>query len=247
MSSPEQPNGVRESLSSRVKAAREVGKARAKGWNEQMLATAEDGTRRGTRWGRGALALVPATAAVLIIGLAIAEGLLAASFNVANQQFSLNVDKLDGNGLGAVLAAENLKNADASTAKVGVLHAGLSSAKLTGLCIIVHQSMLGVKYSITVGAGGSVQSDGQNLFFDITDLNATPATLRGAILGESADDVAINGKTLGGNPGGFGLDVTHGTVSLEHVTGSAYQAQVAGALTLPNLAINVKLGDAKSC
>ncbi|MGI8679656.1 MAG: DUF6230 family protein [Jatrophihabitans sp.] len=235
------------SLRSRVKAAREVGRGRAKEWNERMLAEADDATPRGVRWSRGSLALVPATAAVLIIGLAIAQGLLAASFNVSNQKFDLHVKTLDGTGLGAVLAASNLKNSDSSTQKAGVLHAGLKSAKLSGLCIVVHQSMLGVKYSITVGAGGAVASDGQNLFFDITDLNATPATLRGAILGESADDVAINGTSLGGTPGAFGLDVTRGTVNLANVVGSAYQAQVAGSLKLPNLAINVKLGDVNSC
>jgi hypothetical protein len=36
-------------------------------------------------------------------------------------------------------------------------------------------------------------------------------------------------------------------VNLRNVVASAYQAQVAGALTLPNLGINVKLGDAKGC
>jgi hypothetical protein len=36
-------------------------------------------------------------------------------------------------------------------------------------------------------------------------------------------------------------------VSLKDVVASAYQSQVAGSLTLPNLGINVKLGDVKSC
>jgi hypothetical protein len=107
--------------------------------------------------------------------------------------------------------------------------------------------MLGVKYSITVGSSGTQAASGDNLFFDITDLTSSPATLKGAVLGVSADEIAVNDTSLGGQPGAFGLDVTRGTVNLRDVVASAYQAQVAGALTLPNLGINVKLGEAKGC
>lgn len=245
MSAPDRSG--RAPVRGRVWTARDAGRARTRSWHAQMLAEAGDGTRRGTRWGRGSLTLAPATAVVAALGLAIAQGVLAASFNVANEPFTLNVAELDGTGLGGVLAAADVKDADAVTGTTGVLHAGLASAELAGLCIVVNQSMLGVKYSITVGAGGSERSTGSNLFFDITDLNASPATLRGAVLGVSADEVAVNGTPLGGAPGGFGLDVTRGTVNLRDVKASAYQAQVAGALTLPNLGINVTLGDATGC
>ena len=246
---PKPGPGARPRPASEIAAGRQPGgaRARARAWNEQMLATAQDGTHRGVRWGRGTAALAPALLAVVGLSVAITEGVLAASFNVANQKFTLNVGSLEGQGLGAVMAAENVRNRDSSTDRTGVLHAGLSSAKLSDLCIVVHESVLGVQYTITVGAGGSAKSDGQNLYFDITDLNATPATLRNAVLGESADDVAVNGNSLGGTPGGFGLDVTRGSVTLQNVHGSAYQAQVAGSLTLPNLAINVKLGESNSC
>lgn len=224
---------------------------RARVWLEQMLAQdaadAGAGVRRGTRWGIGAGAFAPALAAVVALGFAITQGALAASFNVSDQKFFLNVAQLEGTGLGGVLAEANIKGSDAAEDTTGVLHAALAEATLTGLCIVVHQSMLGVKYSITVGAGGTEGSTGDNLFFDITDLAASPATLRGAVLGVSADEVAVNGTSLGGAPGGFGLDVTRGTVSLKDVKASAYQAQVAGALTLPNLGINVKLGEVDTC
>ena len=216
--------------------------ARAQRWNEQMLADAEAHPLQGTRWARSGWALVPTTLAVAAIGVAITQGVLAANFAVNDQAFTLNVAQLEGQGLGAVLAAENL----GSGKKTGVLHAGMVSAKLSGVCIVVHQSVLGVDYTITVssGAGGAT---GDNLYFDVTDLSASPATLKGAILGESADQVTVNGNSLGGAKGGFGLDNSKGSVTLNNVSGSAYQAQVAGALSLPHLGINVHLGTVNHC
>lgn len=228
---------VRGLVAARAAKSRE----RAKRWSDAMLAESEAQPHVGTRWARSGWALVPATIAVAGLGLAISEGVIAANFAVNDQAFTLHVGQLQGKGLGAVLAAESLHKG-----KTGVLHAGMVSAALSDVCIIVHQAVLGVDYTITVssGAGGA---SGDNLYFDVTDLNASPATLRGAILGESADAVAVNGNSLGGAPGGFGLDVGKGSVTLSNVEGSAYQAQVAGALTLPHLGINVHLGTQNSC
>lgn len=206
-----------------------------------MLAAAESGPEYGTRWVRGAAAFAPATVASAAVGLAMAQGALAAGFNVANQRFDLHIDQLDGSGLGAVLATAQTQDG----AKPGVLHAGLASAKLTGLCILVHQSLLGVNYTISIGSAGAQQSSGTNLLFDITDLSSTPATLGGAMLGVSADTVTSGTQSLGGAPGAFGL--TKGEVTLHNVTASAYQTQVVGGLTLPNLGINVHPGNVSKC
>lgn len=209
----------------------------------RMLEAAEHGTPHGTRWGIGTAALVPPAAGAAVLGAAIAQGAVAANFNVASQRFTLGIDRLEGEGLGAVLAAASPSQ---SSERPGVLHAALSSAKLTGLCILVRQSLLGLPYTISIGAKGAPAS-GEKLFFDITELNATPATLKGAVLGAAAETVAVDGTSLGGAPGGFGLDVTRGSVVLQKVSASAYQAQVAGALTLPELGIKVRPGEASGC
>jgi hypothetical protein len=206
-----------------------------------MLAAAEQGPTHGTRWGRGAAAFAPATIASAAVGVAMAQGALAAGFNVANQRFDLHIDELDGTGLGAVLATAQTQSGD----QPGVLHAGLASAKLSGLCILVHQSLLGVNYTISIGSAGAQQSTGTNLLFDITDLTSNPAQLSGAVLGVSADTVTSGNQSLGGSPGAFGL--TKGTVTLHNVTASAYQTQVVGGLTLPNLGIDVHLGNVSRC
>jgi hypothetical protein len=204
-----------------------------------MLAAAEQ--EYGTRWGRGAAAFAPATLASAAVGVAMAQGALAAGFNVANQKFDLHIDELDGSGLGAVLAVAQTQNGG----KPGVLHAGLSSARLSGLCILVHQSLLGVNYTISIGSAGAQQSSGTNLLFDITDLSSTPATLTSAVLGVSAETVTSGNSSLGGAPGAFGL--SRGEVTLHNVTSSAYQTQVVGGLTLPNLGIHVHSGNVSRC
>jgi hypothetical protein len=52
-------------------------------------------------------------------------------------------------------------------------------------------------------------------------------------------------QSLGGVPGAFGL--TKGAVTLHNVTASAYQTQVVGGLTLPNLGIHVHPGNVSKC
>jgi hypothetical protein len=231
----------RSGLRGLVQARAGKSRDRARRWNDAMLAEAAAHPYVGTRWGRSAWALVPATVAVAAIGLAISDGVLAANFAVNDQPFALHVGTLQASGLQAVLAAEQAGSGKTS----GVVHAGVPSGKLSDLCILVHQSVLGVDYTITVGSSGGL-AQGNNVYFDITDLAAQQASLSGAILGESADRINLNGQNLGGARGGFGLD-EKGQAVLTNITGTAYQAQVAGALTLPNLGIHVKLGTSNSC
>ncbi|HEY2833975.1 MAG TPA: DUF6230 family protein [Sporichthyaceae bacterium] len=220
------------------RSARLVATLHAK--HRAMLTAAEQGPEYGTRWARGAAVFAPAAVASAAVGVAMAQGALAAGFNVTNQKFGLHIDELDGSGLGAVLVVAQTQ----SGSKPVVLHAALSSAKLSGLCILVHQSLLGVNYTISIGSVGTQQSSGTNLLFDITDLSSTSSTLT-AVLGVSADTVRSGDQSLGGVPGAFGL--TNGEVTLHNVYASAYQTQVVGGLTLPNLGIHVHPGDVSGC
>jgi hypothetical protein len=238
---------MKNSLRERLGQAQQSGRTNLRQWNDRMLAQADEPQRMGTRWRRSTFAFAPATAAVVSIAYLMVQGVLAASFNVANQPFDLHVAQLDGQGLGAVLAAESVKNSHGSTSHQGALHAGLAAANIQGLCIVIKQPLFGIPYSITLSAGHGDTVSGRNLYFDIGNLNATPAVLKGAILGESADAVNVNGNSLGGAAGGFGLDNSRGTATMSNVDASAYQAQVAGSLTLPHLSIGVHLGTVTGC
>ncbi|MET8505013.1 DUF6230 family protein [Streptomyces sp. NPDC015232] len=244
-------------------AVRSLARAGAR-WNAEMLAEAADGTRRGTRWGRGALALVPAVLAVGALGGAMAQGALAANFSVTGQPFTLTSNGVSGTGFGAIVNTPPVGRPDGtSTATTGMARVGFAQAGLAGLCGIVHQSIAGLPYSLLLTAGQRVTAtppaafttdiDASNLFIQATELRSSgPTTLENAVIGQSADQVLVDGKPLtGAVPGGFGLGSAGGpggsSVTLHGLDATAYDAEIAGALVLPQLDIRIVGGTATSC
>ncbi|WP_405852319.1 DUF6230 family protein [Streptomyces sp. NBC_00090] len=236
-------------------------------WNSRMLAEAADGTRRGTRWGRGALALVPSALAVGVLGTALAQGALAANFSVTGQPFTLTSNGVEGTGFGAIVNTPAVARADGTTTThTAMARVGFASAGLAGLCGIVHQTIAGVPYSLLLTGGQKVTAtpatppgafttdiDASNLYIQATELQAYgPTTLQNAVLGQSADQVTVAGKPLtGALPGGFGLGSAGGegdsSIRLHGLNATAYDAEMAGALVLPDLRIRVVAGTATSC
>ncbi|MCZ7417704.1 MULTISPECIES: DUF6230 family protein [unclassified Streptomyces] len=233
-------------------------------WNRRMLDEADDDTRRGTRWGRGALALVPTALAVGALGAAISQGALAASFNVTDKPFTLTSNGIDGLGFGAIVNTPSVGHGDGSTSTdVGMTRMGFASADLAGLCGIVHQSVAGVPYSLLLTAGQEVTAeppaqfttdiDASNLFLQATDIkSAGTTTLENAVIGQSADQVLVDGRPLtGAVPGAFGLGSTGenggSSIKLYGLDATAYDAEIAGSLVLPQLTLRVVAGTATSC
>ena len=58
----------------------------------------ESQVRGGTRWKRFAVVMVPSVAATAAMGVALAQGALAASFSVSGQSSRSRADKLVGEG-----------------------------------------------------------------------------------------------------------------------------------------------------
>ncbi|MFI9116757.1 DUF6230 family protein [Streptomyces venezuelae] len=233
-------------------------------WNARMLAEAADGTRRGTRWGRGALAFVPSALAVAALGTALAQGALAANFSVTGQPFTLTSNGVEGSGFGAIVNTPPVGRPDGTTTThTAMARVGFASAGLAGLCGIVHQSIAGVPYSLLLTGGQKVTAtppatfatdiDASNLYIQATELQAYgPTTLQNAVLGQSADQVTVAGKPLtGALPGGFGLGSAGGeggsSITLHGLDATAYDAEMAGALVLPDLRIRVVAGTATTC
>jgi hypothetical protein len=217
-------------------------------WNSQIIAEAEGDATKGTRWGRGALVMVPSLAIVAGLGSAISQGALAANFNVANQPVTLAIGSVDAQGLGIVMAQANVKNPDGSTEPTAILHAVLGSGSIDDVCLIARQSMLGVTYSVVISAPKNEQkASGANVQFDVTGLQAKGVKLTNALIGRSADDISVNGQSLGGQPGGFGLDASEGTAVLNDVTGTAYGASILGSLEAPVFEASIKPGEVTTC
>ncbi|MFD2619516.1 DUF6230 family protein [Streptomyces chumphonensis] len=233
-------------------------------WNRRMLAEADDGTRRGTRWGRGAFAFVPAALAVGALAGALSQGALAATFNVTDQPFSLTSNGVSGLGFGAIVNTPPIGHPDGSTSTdTGMTRVGFASAGLAGLCAIVHQEIAGVPYSLLLTAGQDVQDgapteftpdiDASNLYLQAVELGSSGVTtLENAVIGQSADQVLVDGRPLtGARPGAFGLGSTGenggSSVELHGLDATAYDAEIAGSLALPQLTLKVVGGKATTC
>ncbi|MFI8419628.1 DUF6230 family protein [Streptomyces sp. NPDC085479] len=233
-------------------------------WNARMLAEAADGTRRGTRWGRGACALVPSCLAIGALGAALAQGALAANFSVTGRPFTLTSNGVSGSGFGAIVNTPAVGRPDGTTTTdTAMARVGFASAGLAGLCGIVHQSIAGVPYSLLLTGGQKVTAtpptsfttdiDASNLYIQATELQSYgPTTLQNAVLGQSADQVTVAGKPLtGALPGGFGLGSAGGeggsSITLHGLNATAYDAEMAGALVLPDLRLRVVAGTATTC
>ncbi|MFB9728308.1 DUF6230 family protein [Haloechinothrix salitolerans] len=219
------------------------------GWNREMRRTARDDVRRGSRPLRSMALALPAVGALAGMGVALSQGLLAANFMVVDKPFTIKSDQVVGGGF-AALMHERLKDDGADGASEGMVRAGFKSAKLDGLCGYVHQSIAGVDYTLKIRAGEVVDGtpegtdpeiNASDLILEATAVDGTNSSFADMFLGKSADDVQMGGTPLsGGTAGEFGLEA--GTVTVDDLTASAYTVELIGSIGLPQLKLNVELG-----
>ncbi|MBY8888698.1 DUF6230 family protein [Streptomyces sp. PTM05] len=196
--------------------------------------------RGGTRWKRFAVVMVPSVAATAAIGVALAQGALAASFSVSGQEFKVSAQKLDGTGFlqyGAV-------DAQGKNGAVPVAVSAFKSASITGMCqsVVVPVPVFGdVSMKLTAGGSGTpVQAS--NLYIDLDNLNAD-ATFNNINIGIAAGDNTSPGMK-GGNekadPSSFAQEADSAT--LTNVQQTAW-ATSAGTFKLSGLSMHVSKGD----
>lgn len=200
-----------------------------------------------TRWRRVWLVFLPVLAVVALLFIFVANGLLAVSFAVSGQPFTITANSVestatDGNGLGfyqfgvsdfagngnPVPQAENI----------------IPSARITGLCQSV--SVGPVTLRITAGTG-STPVTAKNLIIDASSLSASSATFHNIQIGQDMGAFTNPGLRMpvsrGTGPnvntapvplGTFGQTATG--VSLSGVT-QVSEGVSATTFTLPNLAM----------
>lgn len=198
-----------------------------------------------TRWGRFTAVSAVSGVAIAALGVALAQGLLAASFNVNNKAFQIQSAGLEGSGFGAIMDSVTKDNADGTTAGQAVARAGFQTAKLNGLCAAVHQNVLGLPFTLRISAGNPTDSvtdiTANDLILDGESVKAN-ATMSGLALGKSADDVKMgtSAESLGGTAGNFGLQA--GTANLNGLDAKAFGTTIAGSIGLSNLALGIETG-----
>jgi Family of unknown function (DUF6230) len=206
----------------------------------------ESQTRGGTRWRRFAVVMVPSVAATAAIGVAVAQGALAASFSVSGQQFEVAAQRLEGKGFVQYGANDVTKAGNKPVAVVG-----LDSAEITKLCQAVTIPTPFGKVSMKLKAGGGKDKvQATKLYIDADDMTAD-AVFTNVDIGVAVDSTTQgpgpakpggeHGERGGYVPGSFAQQAQ--SVVFTNVSQRAW-ATSAGSFTLPGLKMGVNMGDA---
>lgn len=202
----------------------------------------ESQLRGGTRWRRFAVVMVPSVAATAAIGVALAQGALAASFSVSGQQFKVTAKTLHGEGFAQYGALEVQHGGKV----IPVAVSAFTDATITGLCqsVVVPTPIGDVTLRLTAGNGGK-KVEAHNLYIDLDQLDAD-ATFKNINIGVAAGDthqgpgVKANDRT---DLGSFAQESE--TADLTDVKQTAW-ATSAGTFKLAGLSLRVHKGSGSS-
>ncbi|GAA4790986.1 DUF6230 family protein [Streptomyces ziwulingensis] len=202
----------------------------------------ESQVRGGTRWKRFAVVMVPSVAATAAIGVALAQGALAASFSVSGQQFKVSADKLTGTGFSQYGAYDE---------GVGGNHAvavsAFDKATIKNLCqsVVTPNIPLVGTVTLRLEAGDSEDTKKQvkadQLYIDIADLEAD-ATFKDIDIGVAAGTIDKGPGIKSGDhasAGGFAQQANRAV--LTDVEQTAW-ATTAGTFKLSGLHMSLKKG-----
>lgn len=209
----------------------------------------ESQVRGGTRWKRFAVVMVPSVAATAAIGVALAQGALAASFSVSGQSFKVTADRLDGTGFSQYGALDSGYTLSGEKTVHPVAVSAFKSASITGMCqsvVTPNVPILGSVSLMLKAGGGGTPVEAQNLYIDVEDLEAD-ATFTNIDIGVAAKDASKGPGMKGGseqaNPYGFAQQAEKAT--LTGVKQTAW-ATTAGTFKLSGLKMSLSKG-VKEC
>ncbi|WNM30325.1 DUF6230 family protein [Streptomyces sp. Li-HN-5-11] len=214
----------------------------------------ESQVRGGTRWKRFAVVMVPSVAATAAIGVALAQGALAASFSVSGQEFKVTADQLDGTGFSQYGALDSGYTLSGDKTAHAVAVSAFNEAYIQKMCQSVVTPNLPFVGTVTLKltAGDSSDKSGQvyakNLYIDVDDLGTTSAEFGNIDIGVAAGDMkggpgpGMKGGKEQANPYGFGQQAE--TAKLTGVQQTAW-ATTAGTFKLPGLHMSLSKGSGK--
>ena len=210
----------------------------------------ESQVRGGTRWKRFAVVMVPSVAATACIGVALAQGALAASFSVSGQSFKVTAKELNGTGFSQYGAVDPGTTLSGEKTAHAVAVSAFDSAYIQKMCQSVVTPSVPFLGDITLRleAGDSADQKKQvyakNLYIDVEDLKAD-AEFRNIDIGVAAGDMkngpgpGMKGGKEQANPYGFGQQAESAT--LRDVKQTAW-ATTAGTFKLSGLHMSLHKG-----
>ncbi|MFH9733033.1 DUF6230 family protein [Streptomyces sp. NPDC017260] len=213
----------------------------------------ESQVRGGTRWKRFAVVMVPSVAATAAIGVAMAQGALAASFSVSGQSFKVTAKELRGEGFTQYGALTEGYTLTGDKVHHPVAVSSFSEAHIEKMCQSVVTPNIPVIGSVTLRleAGNSPKEEEQvyakNLQLDVEKLEAD-ATFTGMEIGVAAGDLSKGPGMQGGKEQSnrFGFAQQSDLAVLKDVKQTAW-ATTAGTFKLPNLSMSLHKGTDREC
>ncbi|WP_411140484.1 DUF6230 family protein [Streptomyces sp. x-80] len=191
-------------------------------------------------WRKFAVLSVPALAGTAALGIALANGALAASFAVSGQQFKVSADSLKGDGF----AQYGSVDANARGELLPVAVTAIKTAELRNLCqsVVTHLPVIG-DISLNLSAGtGSTPVKAADLFVDATQLSGN-ASFRNIEIGRDASTLDKGPSTAQGMQDLFSQQADNVTITQLRQTAWATNA---GTFNLTGLSMKVSKGK-KEC
>lgn len=206
--------------------------------------------RYGTRWGRCALVLAPAVAAVAALGAAMATGALALSFVAQAGTLELVTSGLRGDDLGIVVVSLPTRDGDGADGESAHARIGVGAGKINGLCIAQRGGVLGRPFTLLISGGDAdpstfeIAADG--LILDLTDVEGVIAGGGELEVNKNGADVrvAAPGIDLAGPADRFGLQAS--SVQLRDIVATVRAISIPELLDVPGFRIEVLAG-ARRC
>ncbi|WP_420708199.1 DUF6230 family protein [Streptomyces sp. NRRL S-244] len=191
------------------------------------------------RWRRFAVLTVPAIAVTAGLGIALAQGALAASFAVSGQQFKVSATSLEGEGF----AQYGSIDVNAREELIPVAVTAIKEAKLHSLCqsVVTTLPVVG-DISLNLTAGKKAPVEASNLFVDATQLSGD-AVFSNIEIGRDASTLDKGPAEAVGMQDLFAQQAD--TVSITGLQQTAW-ATNAGTFKLSGLSMNISKGK-KEC
>lgn len=183
-----------------------------------------------THWRRSALMFVPCTLAVGALGIALAEGAIAASFAVSGTAFKVSASEVTARGVSSFPSSIGGSADDAKP----VLLAAVKDGTVSDVCVSLKQKLpLVGEISMLVHSGADKPLAGTDLVVNADALTGGGGKVTGVEAGRDA-------STLTGAPGVTGprgvFGVQADTAVAHDLRSTAYSAN-GGTLTLEKLEI----------
>lgn len=217
--------------------------------------------RRGTRWGRAALAFVPALLVTGGFGAAIATGAIATQISVqSGTDGILATSSLYGTDFGLVVAPEQYTKPDGTGGTRNVLRMAFAHGQINGLCVAQPQTIGPFSVVLVLTAtdknASTWEIKADNIVIDLTQakgqLNLNGVVGTGGftnpevLIGADSSAITVGtppltgwgGTGLGGQFGWWGIKA--GVAKFGPVTANVEELNILGGLQLPNLSLTVE-------